>query len=85
MPCDLCYNINCHIREEKMSDLAKVVAIVLGLGAASGATNALAGGSKLPPSVTEPGWGKDSNYDCYQSRLVHTQNGLRWRRVWVCH
>ena len=71
------------------------VAVVLAFGTVVGATNALAGmggmggmgggGGGLPPSITEPGWGKDSHQDCYRPRLVHTTHGLRWPRVWVCH
>jgi hypothetical protein len=41
------------------------------------------GGSGLPPSITEPGWGRDVP-ECYQPRLVHTRHGAQWRRVWVC-
>jgi hypothetical protein len=43
-----------------------------------------AGGGGLPPSITEPGWGREYPQDCYQRRLVHTQQGARWRWGWVC-
>jgi hypothetical protein len=46
--------------------------------------NTRAACNPVPPSITEPGWEKDSNHDCYQSRLVHTQHGPRLGRVWVC-
>jgi hypothetical protein len=47
-------------------------------------SNAHVACNALPPSITEPGWGKDSNHDCYQSRRVHTQYGQRWQRMRVC-
>jgi len=72
------------------------VAIVLALSTGLGGTHAFARGGGaigggggtgggLPPSITEPGWGKDSGPNCYQSRRVHTEHGLRWRRVWTCN
>jgi hypothetical protein len=71
------------------------VAVVLTLGGSVEAqAMGMGGGSVgLPPSITQPGWpnstdnrasGPGYNRDCYQSRRVHTQYGMRWRRVWAC-
>jgi hypothetical protein len=71
------------------------VAVCLAVG---GTCEALAmgvgvGSVGLPPSITQPGWPNSSgnrdsdhgyNRECYQSRRVHTQYGMRWRRVWAC-
>ena len=83
------------IKEERMSGkTVMAVALVLTLGGCFGAQAFGVGGNAgLPPSITQPGWpnsgysrnsGYGYNSDCYQSRRVHTQNGMRWRRVWVC-
>jgi hypothetical protein len=55
----------------------------IGAGAIGGMGGG-AGGGGLPPSITEPGWGREFPQDCYQRRLVHTQRGARWRWGWVC-
>jgi hypothetical protein len=70
------------------------VAVVLTLGANFDvhAMGVGVGSVGLPPSITQPGWPNSSdrnrnegyNRDCYESRRVHTQYGMRWRRVWVC-
>ena len=41
------------------------------------------GGPGLPPSITEPGWGRDVS-QCYETRLIHTRHGAQWRRIWAC-
>jgi hypothetical protein len=71
------------------------VAVILTLGGTCDvhAMGMGVGSVGLPPSITQPGWPNSSgnrdsspgyNRDCYQSRRVHTQYGMRWRRVWVC-
>ena len=65
--------------------MAAAVVLALGCFGAQARGGGGVGGAGLPPSMTVPGWPDDnSNRDCYQSRRIHTQHGVHWRRVWVC-
>ena len=64
--------------------LARGAGAGVGVMGGTGAIGGGGGGGGLPPSITEPGWGKDNPQDCFRSRLVRTHYGMRWRQVRVC-